>query len=276
MSTLVIDDDAKLEVQKQWDGNPCGASTVQDLDTDSLEFYRAIRQFRYHDYAPWADKVINFDRFCNNDILEIGVGLGSDHFKFAAAGNRMTALDLSREHLRHTTRHLELEGFKTHPVYGDAEQMPFEDASFDVAYAFGVLHHTPNTQESIDEVHRILRPGGTAIVGLYHLNSISYWFSTMFVQGILKLGLLRKGYRRLVSEIEYRDEMNDALPLVKVYSRSGVRRLFSKFSHLRIKTCHVEHSHFSRLGRLFGSVPRQRLERFLGFGGWYVIAEAVK
>ena len=76
----------------------------------------------------------------------------------------MTALDLSREHLKHTSRHLTLEGLSTAPVYGDAERMPFPDNSFDLVYSFGVLHHTPGTQKAIAEVLRVLRPGGTALI----------------------------------------------------------------------------------------------------------------
>ncbi len=269
-------DSPKIEVQKQWDGNPCGADTVQGIDRDTLAYYRAIRNHRYTEYAPWMDDIFRFDRRTNQDILEIGVGVGSDHYRWAAAGNRLTALDLSREHLRHTTQHLELEGLITSPHYGDAEDLPFDDASFDCVYSFGVLHHTPNTEAAIAEVHRVLRPGGTAIIGVYHLHSFFYWISTMLVQGVIKLGWPRKGYRRLMSEIEYRDASNDAVPLVKVYSRRQARRLFSMFSDVRVRTCHVEASHFSRLGRLFGSVRRATLEKYLSAGGWYVVVEAVK
>lgn len=269
-------DPPKVQVQKQWDNNPCGADTIQGLDRDTLEYYRAIRRFRFEEYAPWMDDVFRFEQRINQDILEIGVGLGSDHFRWASAGNRMTALDLSREHLKHTKRHLDLEGLCTSAHYGDAEQMPFDDATFDFVYSFGVLHHTPNTEVAVQEIHRVLRPGGTTVVGLYHLHSFFYWFSTIFVQGIIKLGLLRKGYRRLMSQIEYRDESNDAIPLVKVYSRRQARKLFSMFKNVRVRTCHVDHSHFSRFGRLLSAISRRQLENYVGSGGWYVVVEATK
>ena len=266
----------KREVQKQWDTDPCGASTVRSEDSDSLAFYRAVRDHRYRVYGPWFDSTVRFDDQRNQDILEIGVGLGSDHLRFARNGNRMTALDLSREHLRHTRRHLALEGLSTDAVYGDAESIPFNDESFDTGYSFGVLHHTTNIESALSEIHRVLRPGGTAIIGGYHRHSWFFWIQTMLVNGVLEFGLARKGYRRLMSEIEYRKESSTANPLVKGYSRKQVRTLLQPFAGLVVRPCHVEPSHFYRLRFLMQSLTRDHLERWFGWGGWYVIARAEK
>lgn len=266
----------KIETQRQWDTDPCGAVTVQNEQPDSLEFYRAIRRHRYEVYAPWFDQVVAFDSWKGRDVLEVGVGLGSDHFRFARGANRMTALDLSREHLAQTTRHLMLEGLSTSAQYGDAENMPFAADTFDVVYSFGVLHHTPDTQKSIDEVLRVLRPNGTAIIGLYHRHSWFFYVATIFARGILRGGLWRKGWRRLLSEIEYRSNPDSALPLVKVVSRGDMRQLFRKFADVRITACHVESTHFSRFAPLVSWLGRDRMERWLGFGGWYLIAHARK
>jgi len=70
----------------------------------------------------------------------------------------------------------------------DVEVLSFPDGTFDVVYSSGVLHHTPGTQEAIDEIHRALRPGGLAIIGLYHKNSAFYWICTMLLRGVLRGG----------------------------------------------------------------------------------------
>lgn len=274
MNTVLHPD--KIEAQKQWDTDPCGACTAQGVEPETLEFYREVRRYRYEDYGPWFPAAIQFDQFRDKDILEIGVGVGSDHFNFAKNGNRMTALDLSREHLRHTVHHLSLEGLSTNPIYGDAEDMPFPDNSFDVVYSFGVLMSTPDTAKAFSEVHRVLRPGGVAIIGIYNRHSWFFWIPTFLINGIVKLGLLRKGWRRLLSEIEYRSPNNTAVPLVKVYSRRNLRKFSSAFSRVEITSCHVEHSHFSRFGFLLRMFTRQQLERYLGFGGWYLVVRAQK
>ena len=266
----------KLQTQNQWDTDPCAAETVQDVERGTLEYYRRIREYRYKEYAPWFGSVMGFDTFKDKDILEIGVGLGSDHYSFAKNGNRMTALDLSREHLRQTTTHLSLEGLSTNPVYGDAEEMPLPDNSFDVVYSFGVLMSTPNTAKAFAEVQRVLRPGGVAIISIYHRHSWFFWIQTFLVSGILKAGFLRKGWRRVMSEIEFRSDNNSAVPLVKVYSRANLLRFCGVFSKVGMTTCHVDYLHFHRLGWLLKWMSREQLERYLGFGGWYLVAKAYK
>ncbi len=272
---LAMDD--KSESRKQWDTDPCGAVTAAPVQPESAEWYASVRQHRYEVYAPWMPRAMQFAAWRGRDVLEIGVGLGSDHLSFAEAGARMHALDLSSEHLRHTQQHLAYHDLSTRVKLGDAEKNPWPDASMDAVYSFGVLHHTPGTQQAVDEVLRVLRPGGTAIIGLYHRDSWFFLLWTVLFRGIVCLGLLRKGWRRLLSEIEYRSADNDAVPLVKVYGRAQVRNLFRGFERVEISTHHVEAGHFPPpLAQVLAPASRAWLERRLGFGGWYVVARAVK
>jgi ubiquinone/menaquinone biosynthesis C-methylase UbiE len=132
---------------------------------------KSVRDHRYSVYAPWVLEAMRFKRFRWKDVLEVGVGLGSDHLSLASCGARMTALDLSREHRGHTVKHLSYWGYSTRPIHGDAEQMPFANASSELVYSFGVLHHTPDTDVAVSEVHREFRPAG--------------WRSLVFTTGTL-------------------------------------------------------------------------------------------
>src|SRR4029077_12354949 len=208
--------DDKSEAQLQWNTDPCGAVTAAAVKPESREWYASVRSHRYEQYAPWMLTVIPFTSARDRDVLEIGVGLGSDHVSFALSGARMHALDLSEEHLRHSRQHLAYHGLVTDGRLGDAERNPSPDASMDLISSFGVLHHTPGTAQAISEVLRVLRPGGTAIIGLYHRNSWFFLLSTALYRGVIRLGLFRRGWRRLLSEIEYRSAGNQANPLVKV------------------------------------------------------------
>ena len=266
---------ARREAQKQWEANPCGASTVRDVAPETIEWFREARRVRYDEYAPWLRATTGIGEIRGKDVLEIGVGLGSDHFTLASGGNRMTALDLSREHLRLTQRHLSLEGLSTTAVHGDMEKMPFPDASFDVVYSFGVLHHTDHMEKAVAEIRRVLRPGGRAIIGVYHRDSVFFWLNTVAWSGIVKGGFLRDGWARTLARIEA-GAGDDYVPTVQVLTRSGLRRLFGQFRVASIRSAGVMPDDFLRLQVIARRIRRATLERTLGWLGWYLVVVADK
>jgi ubiquinone/menaquinone biosynthesis C-methylase UbiE len=118
-------------------------------------------------------------------------------------------------------------------VHHDAERLPFENDSFDVVYSNGVIHHTPNTTAVINEVWRVLRPGGRAIIMVYAENSWHYWYQLVFRLGVGN-GLLRNwSMGEIMSRyVELSD--NGGRPLVKVYTKRRLKNMFSGFEDLRI------------------------------------------
>lgn len=62
----------------------------------------------------------------------------------------------------------------------DAEQMLFPDNCFDLVWSWGVIHHSANTRRVLEEIHRVLKPGGEATVMVYHRTFWEY-----YVQGAL-------------------------------------------------------------------------------------------
>ena len=187
----------------------------------------------------------------------------------------MTALDLSREHLRLTQRHLELEGLSTTAVHGDMERMPFADASFDVVYSFGVLHHTDHMDRAVAEIRRVLRPGGCAIIGVYHRNSIFFWLGTVLYNGICHGGFFKWGWRGTLARIEG-GAGGDYIPTVHVLSRRSLRRLFRMFEISTLQSAGVMPDDFLHLQVIARRVPRATLERVFGFFGWYLMVVARK
>ena len=77
---------ARIEAQKQWEANPCGASTVKGQTAETLEWFREARRVRYDEYSPWLRQATGMVEIRGKDVLEIGVGLGSDHFTLASGG----------------------------------------------------------------------------------------------------------------------------------------------------------------------------------------------
>ena len=163
----------KAQVQEYWDEHPCGTQFT-DLEWGSREFYRAVEEDRYQ-RQPFMAEAVGFDRYPGQDLLEIGCGLGTDLLQFAGGGARVIGLDLTVRSVALARNRFDLEDVPGIFLTGDAENLPFPDASFDVVYSFGVLHHTPDTARAVREIRRVLRPGGEAVIMLYHSNSSHYY-----------------------------------------------------------------------------------------------------
>src|SRR6185369_4534836 len=119
-------------------------------------------------------------------------------------------------------------------MIADGEHLPFASESFDVVYSNGVLHHTPDTTGAIREVHRVLRPGGTAKVMLYHRNSLNYWFEIILRRGLLGGEFLRGRSAEEIMSRVIEISNHDARPLVKVYSRRQAKALFGEFREINV------------------------------------------
>ena len=266
--------DDKREAIEQWTHDPCGLSGAQELEIGTKAFYERVDRSRYEEYAPWMKSTLEFGNFGGQRLLEVGFGMGTDLFQFASSGAIVSGVDLSPEHLRIATQRFAVYGIPADLRLGDAENLPFEDASFDMVYSFGVIHHTPNTEKAAEEIRRVLRPGGRAIIGVYHRYSAFFIFHVLGECYLLRLGFLRESYRRTLSRIEHR-ERSDACPLVKLYSRRSLRRLMHRFRDVQIDCKHLKHSDLGAWRRLVPRAVVRGLDR-RGLLGWYLIAKCTK
>lgn len=268
MNAIIND---KQEAIKQWTEDPCGKSGAKGFVEGTPEFYERVNQNRYEEYAPWMKKVMDFTQFKGKKILEIGFGMGTDLFQFAINGADVFGIDLSPKHLEISLKRFEIYKLKADLQLADAENMPFDSNSFDAVYSFGVIHHTPNMQKTIEETYRVLKPGGKAIISVYNRNSAHYYFVLM-AKYILFLRFLKESYRQTLSRIEYR-ENSDACPLVILSSRSEYLKRFSSFSEVSIE-CH--HLHAQDFGPFKKIIPKSWVRKLENKLGWYLVAKCTK
>lgn len=94
--------------------------------------------------------------------LEYGCGVGLAAFRLAAAGAQVAGIDISEASIAQARQEAAQRGMEIDFRAGDAERMPFEDASFDIVCGSGILHHL-RIGAALDEVARVLKPGGRAV-----------------------------------------------------------------------------------------------------------------
>jgi ubiquinone/menaquinone biosynthesis C-methylase UbiE len=102
-------------------------------------------------------------------VLEVGPGTGYytlDLAEWVGADGSIEIFDLQQEMLDHTIRRAREGGlWNVNPTQGDAQDLPYEDDSFDAAILITVLGEIPDQDAGLREVARVLRPGGRLIVG---------------------------------------------------------------------------------------------------------------
>jgi ubiquinone/menaquinone biosynthesis C-methylase UbiE len=213
--------DLKSEVKEFWDGKSCGEIYAEG-DTERL-FYdsESVRRYELEPYIPGFAKAHEGK---DKDVLEIGVGMGTDHAEWAKSKPKsLNGIDLTPRAVAHTRKRLALLDLSSNINEGDAEQLPFSEESFDLVYSWGVLHHSPDTQRAINEVYRVLRPKGTARIMIYHKYSLTGYMLW------IRYGLLKWHPCRSLGSI-YHNYLES--PGTKAYTVREAREMFSRFSRV--------------------------------------------
>jgi ubiquinone/menaquinone biosynthesis C-methylase UbiE len=265
---------AKVKVHDFWDNASCGEELY--LLSQDRAAYEAQAVVRYT-LEPYIVDFADFKGARGFSVLEIGVGLGADHQRFAHSGAHLSGIDLTERAVAHTKRRLECFGLTSNLNVGDAESLQFPNDSFDSVYSWGVLHHSPDTQRAISEVLRVLKKGGVARIMIYHkwsLVGLMLWMRYALL-GFKPWLTLSEIYARYLES-----------PGTKAYSMHEARVLFAEFSEVEIRTV-LTHGDLleSEVGQRHRGVlltlakklwPRQLLKLFFSRAGLFMLISAKK
>lgn len=207
------------------------------------------QRYRSHTHLPpWIASIPAGTR-----TLEIGCGIGLDGYTMARAGVDLTAVDLTFVGVSTAAERFRRALLPTAFAVSDATRLPFADASFDCVYSFGVLHHAADTGACIDEVHRVLRPGGTALIMLYHRHSLN-----------------EAVHRLMRVPFEEKDEL---CPVVRRYTHAEVRQLFAAYRSVDITTEYLFGEGYGAVYRWF---PRWLYRVLSRQFGWHLMIRATR
>ena len=161
-------------VRDYWNSHLHDQAVVK-AEPGTLEFFDQLDTYRFGKlhYLP---KLVKYDSYAGKKILDVGCGAAIDGARFAAGGAELTGIDVADVSLKLAQKNFELRSLPGEFRIMDAEKLEFPDNHFDVAYCHTVLMYTADMQKMIDEMHRVLKPGGVAILHLFNRRS---WLTAM-------------------------------------------------------------------------------------------------
>jgi ubiquinone/menaquinone biosynthesis C-methylase UbiE len=214
------------DVRRFWENEACGTSPeiTGDWAPLSQEWFSQIEQHRYR-VEPYIHSVAQFTRHRGKAILEIGVGAGTDHLQWARAGCRCHGVDLTDTGIETTRAHLRLYGFDSDLRRVNAEALPFPDASFDIVWSWGVIHHANDPSRIIAEIHRVLKPGGSFLGMMYRR-----WSATLLRLWVRRALLDGRPWRTLNDVIWHHFESKGT----KAYTHAELHELFALFRNVEV------------------------------------------
>jgi ubiquinone/menaquinone biosynthesis C-methylase UbiE len=294
-----VNNNLKERVRAFWQANPCGVKFA-DAAPGTRHFYELVEAHRYT--KEWhIPAAADFAGARGLKVLEIGCGLGTDGAQFAEAGADYTGVDLTEAAVELARKRFELFDLPGKFQTADAENLEFPDNSFDLVYSHGVLHHTPETGKAVQEVHRVLRPGGRAVVMLYHRDSYNYRVNISLLRRagaqLLRWGkgiwlvhkitgepleslrehatLLKSEKESYLKPAEFLSQNTDGAgnPLARVYSRREARELFKDFSDVTLKTYFLNKRWLPLVGNI---LPRSMESQLASRWGWHLWIYATK
>lgn len=215
----------KNKVKNFWNNNSCGEELYFKGASEILAFKNQMdKRFQLE---PYIIQFADFEASRNKIVLEIGVGLGADHQIFAESGANLYGIDLTERAINNTKNRLNLFNLKSNLSVGDAENLSFDDNFFDLVYSWGVIHHSPNTENAVDEIYRVLKTDGKAKIMIYHKYS--------FVGYMLWIRYALLYFRPLMSlESIYAIYLES--PGTKAYTIKNAKEMFSNFKEVKITT----------------------------------------
>ena len=175
------------------------------------KFFKELEAYRFDklDYLP---RVVDFAGYRGKKLLEIGCGVGLDLARFARGGANATGIDLAAVSIDLARKNFAFQHVKGNLQLMDGEHLEFDNESFDVVYAHGVLQYTADIEKMIAEIRRVLKPGGEAILMVYNRYSWLNFMSKLF--GV---------------KLEHEDA-----PVLNRFSIREFRKMLSGFSQVEI------------------------------------------
>ena len=243
-----------------WD-ELCGTSLAQSIGIVD-QSPASLRRFddAYMGLYPYLPEQLRAPRRSAEPLLEIGLGFGTVSQRLAEAGFGYHGLDIAAgpvEMVQHRLRMLGVVDADQRVTQGSALEIPHPDGAFGHVVSIGCLHHTGDLPRAVSEVHRVLEPGGTAMVMLYNRHSfrqlVMRWQALAAGLG----GRDQRGSERVRVAYDANAAGEAAPETVFVTARQVRQEIFARFTEVRIERHNFDPVPLISIGRLGATLSRE-------------------
>ncbi len=214
-----------------------------DTKTATGELYSSLfTRFDQHHYFGEATELlrqridrngIGFDWMRGKKGLDAGCGGGRYTVALAKLGAaKMTGIDYGRGNIKDAKARSKGAGMgQVNFRHADVLNIPYRDDSFDFAFSNGVLHHTTDPSRGIEELYRVLKPGGHMWIFLY---GKGLWWEMMDVLRLLSAKVPRQRPQHVMQLMGYASnrifKFMDSLhvPIIESYSAGQMQRMLKR------------------------------------------------
>jgi SAM-dependent methyltransferase len=226
--------------------NPAPARPRADEGAEpyTLQWFLNIENQRHGRQGRWIPRLLEFAKHPGETLLGLGSGLGTDWLQYARHGAEVVVCSPSTEQLSLIRRNFELRGLTGRFLNSPPVSLPLENASIDVTCVSGLLQEVADPQAVVDEVYRVLKPGGKVLAVTPARFDVDFWHDAFFPW---KRWLHLRRRRRDDARVRF--------------TARGLRHLFDRFVEHRVYKRHLRRSEVPHLWRW---MPLPILERLLG------------
>jgi SAM-dependent methyltransferase len=155
------------QVRAYWDRQPCNIRHSEQ-PVGSRAYFDEVEARKYFVEAH-IPAFAEFERWRGRQVLDVGCGIGTDTIRFARAGAQVTALEMSHRAATITQQRAAVYGLdqRITVLGGDIERDSLR-TTYDLVYAFGVLHHLSDPARALRNMETVLAPTGTLKIMVYH------------------------------------------------------------------------------------------------------------
>lgn len=251
------------KIKHYWNTQPCNVK--HSLSEPGTETYFEEVNHRRYFVEPHLRDFASFHLWRGRRVLEIGCGIGSDAEQFARHGAEYVGIDLSEESIALCKQRFEVFGLsgEFHVMDGADWRALSGLGQFDMIYSCGVLHHYPNINTVLDNIHQALITDGELRFLVYAKNSWKY-------------AMIQKGLDQFEAQAN--------CPYAQAYSKDDIADLLSgKFEILRIRQdhCFMYNVPKYRQGEYelepwFAAMPEEMRQAIREYLGWHLLVKAKK